>query len=264
MNTDRRILSAEEVTLRYQGLAKPALAGVSLALTSGKTLGIVGESGSGKSSFARCLLGLEKIQTGRILYHGLDIRDQDAAGQRKFRRSVQMVFQDPYNSLNPRMKVGQILGEVLHVHKLAPRESIAVRISELLTMTGLDQGIAARYPHELSGGQRQRVGIARALAMKPEVIIADEPVSALDVSVQAQIINLLIKLVREDGITLVMIAHDLAVVRHVCHRIAVMKQGVIVEEGTAREVIEEPRHAYTRSLLAAVPDLDALITSSLD
>jgi len=253
------ILAAEKVTLRYNGMDRPALQEISLCAHCGVTLGIVGESGSGKSSLARCFLNLEKIESGRIYYRGSNLSSFDQAQRNEFRRKVQMVFQDPYNSLNPRMTVGQTLKEVLRVHRLVAENDISSRITELLEMTGLNGSLAVRYPHELSGGQRQRVGIARALSMNPEVIIADEPVSALDVSVQAHILNLLVKLVNDCGITLILIAHDLAVVRHVCHRIAVMKKGTIVEEGLVSDVIERPQHPYTQSLLAAVPDIDALI-----
>lgn len=259
VNTGDNILTAEGVTLRYEGMDRPALSSVSLAAQPGVTLGIVGESGSGKSSLARCFLGLEKIQSGRVCYRGTNISDFDHVRRKAFRGKVQMVFQDPYNSLNPRMTVGQMLNEVLLVHRLVPPKDSASRINELLEMTGLNGSMASRYPHELSGGQRQRVGIARALSMKPEVIIADEPVSALDVSVQAHILNLLVQLVKECRITLILIAHDLAVVRHVCHRIAVMKKGTIVEEGQVSDVIERPQHAYTQSLLAAVPDIESII-----
>jgi len=259
LNSRDDILTAERVILQYGGMDRPALSEVSLAAQQGVTLGIVGESGSGKSSLARSLIGLEKIQSGRICYRGKNILGINHAQRKEFRRKVQMVFQDPYNSLNPRMTVGQMLKEVLRVHRLVPPEDTASRISELLEMTGLNATMASRYPHELSGGQRQRVGIARALSMEPEVIIADEPVSALDVSVQAHILNLLVKLVSDCGITLILIAHDLAVVRHVCHRIAVMKKGIIVEEGLAADVIDRPQHPYTQSLLAAVPNLDSII-----
>lgn len=263
MNTAESVLRVEHAVLSYSPHQRPALRGISLDVERGVSLGIVGESGSGKSSLARSLLGLETLESGRILYKGRDIRTFSREEHMAFRRSVQMVFQDPYNSLNPRMTVGQLLTELLTVHRLERRDRMAGRVTELLALVGLDDGIAGRYAHELSGGQRQRVGIARALAMNPEVVIADEPVSALDVSVQAQILNLLVGLVGKTGITLIMIAHDLAVVRYVCRRIVVMKEGGIVEQGESAAVIENPAMAYTKALLGAVPDIDAVIRPSM-
>jgi peptide/nickel transport system ATP-binding protein len=257
MNTG--ILSADRITLMYPGMVEPALQSVSLQIEAGISIGIVGESGSGKSSLARCLLGLEEVQSGRIEYKGRDVQDFTAIERREFRRNVQMVFQDPYNSLNPRMTIGQILSEVLKVNRLADSSQISERVNELLNQVGLHSGVTGRYPHELSGGQRQRVGIARALSQKPAIIIADEPVSALDVSVQAQILNLLKELIASSGITLVLIAHDLAIVRYICPRIAVMRKGIIVEEGNTQDVITSPNDSYTRSLISAVPDIDRLM-----
>lgn len=248
----------DSIELRYKGLERPALDQVSLEIVKGQTLGIVGESGSGKSSLARCLLGLETLSAGNIKFHGSDIAQLKHVQKKSFRRSVQMVFQDPLNSLNPRMTIGAILSEVLSVHGIVGRSDIPVRVKETLALVGLGDEIQARYPHELSGGQRQRTGIARALLLEPEVIIADEPVSALDVSVQAQILNLLADLIEKTGITLVLIAHDLAVVRYVCERIAVMKSGEIVEQGATDDVIGQPQHRYTQMLLSAVPDIDAI------
>lgn len=248
------VLTAENVVLRYRGMERPAVDGVSLEVRPGVTLGIVGESGSGKSSLARCLIGLERVDDGRILYRGQDISSLGRDGRARLRRNVQMVFQDPFNSLNPRMTVGDVLTEALRVHRLAvSRKEAGVLALALLEQVGLSEPVMGRYPHELSGGQRQRVGIARALSLKPEIIIADEPVSALDVSVQAHILNLLKALSRNSGATLVLIAHDLAVVRYLCDRVLVMNDGVVVEEGEVAQVIDAPRHPYTRDLVAAVP-----------
>ncbi|HMO50649.1 MAG TPA: ABC transporter ATP-binding protein [Kiritimatiellia bacterium] len=253
------LLRADRLVLRYPGMQAPALNQVSVGISSGVTLGIVGESGSGKSSLARCLLGLESPAEGCVYFRGRPLSDMTGPERRVFRGKVQMVFQDPFNSLNPRMTVGETLGEVLRVHGLAAsRREAEAGGRELLDRVGLAAGVAGRYPHEVSGGQRQRVGIARALALKPDIMIADEPVSALDVSVQAHILNLLKDLVEATGVTLVLIAHDLAVVRYVCRRVAVMCRGEIVEEGEGGSVIDTPRHPYTRDLLAAVPEIDII------
>ncbi len=253
------LLAAEGVSVRYAGLARPALDNVSLQVHAGVPLGVVGESGSGKSTLIRTLLGLERPAAGRVVYRGQDVAAMRGTALRPFRRKVQMVFQDPYNSLNPRMTVGQTLGEVLTVHRLAGRGSVARVVGDLLGQVGLDPSLAVRYPHELSGGQRQRIGIARAISLEPEVLLADEPVSALDVSVQAQVLGLLDRLGREKGITLVLIAHDLAVVGSVCQQMVVMEQGRIVESGPARSVIDQPSHPYTRQLIAAVPEIEPLM-----
>ena len=255
------LLRAEKVTLRYPGLDRPALNDVSMTVQAGVPLGIVGESGSGKSSLIRCLLGLERLTTGRVLYRGQDLTAASPAERRHFRTRVQMVFQDPFNSLNPRMTIGQTLGEVLRVHGRADASTVRSRVAASLDQVGLSAGLAERFPHEVSGGQRQRVGIARAVSLQPEVLLADEPVSALDVSVQAQILELLGSLGRDLGITLVLIAHDLAVVRYACREIVVMEQGVVVEQGASARVVDAPEHAYTRALLSAVPDIDILMSS---
>lgn len=252
------ILSAKKIRLYYKGLDRPAVDDVSLEIVRGETMGIVGESGSGKSSLARCFLGLEPYKSGVIEFHGSRINGMSRSEQRKFRRSVQMVFQDPLNSLNPRMTIGAILSEVLAVHKIVKTSQVQGRVLDVLEMVGLGEEVMCRYPHEISGGQRQRTGIARALLLEPEVIIADEPVSALDVSVQAQILNLLKVLIQKTGVTLVLIAHDLAVVRYVCERIAVMQAGKIVEQGAAEKVIGDPAHPYTKTLLSSVPDLEKI------
>ncbi|MFE7191677.1 dipeptide ABC transporter ATP-binding protein [Kitasatospora sp. NPDC057541] len=233
--------------------AVTALDGVDLVLHPGETLGLVGESGSGKSTLARALVQVHAPTGGEILFRG---REFGRGGERDARREVQLVFQDPYASLNPRMTAGQIIAEPLIAHGLGDRAARARRVAELLEQVGLDPDSAERHPRAFSGGQRQRIGIARALAPEPSVLICDEPVSALDVSVQAQVLDLLARLQRELGLALLFIAHDLAVVRQVSHRIAVMHRGRIVETGPADRVVTAPEHPYTTELLAAVPRLD--------
>ena len=231
-----------------------ALAGVSLELPSGQTLGVVGESGCGKSTLAKVLVQLEPATAGTVTLDGVQLTGMAGAALRAQRRKIQMVFQDPFSSLNPRQRVGEMLGGVLAVHDLGGgRSGRATRIGELLELVGLDPSFAARFPHEMSGGQRQRVGIARALAVEPSVVILDEPVSALDVSVRAEIMNLLSRLRRELSLSYVFISHDVAMVRHLADRVAVMYLGRIVEIGGWREVIDSAAHPYTQALRRAVP-----------
>ena len=237
-------------------LAVNALNGVSLTVHRGETLGIVGESGCGKSTLARCLVRLHEVSSGRVTFDGTDIASLSGMARRAFNRRVQMIFQDPYGSLNPRMTVRQILGEALAVHAMRPAPERPARIAELLTLVRLPGDAADRYPHEFSGGQRQRIGIARALAVEPEVLVADELVSALDVSVQAQVVNLLLELQDRLKLTLVFVAHDLRLVRHISHRVAVMYLGKVVELAPTEALFSAPRHPYTSALLQAAPEID--------
>ncbi|MEV5777689.1 dipeptide ABC transporter ATP-binding protein [Streptomyces antimycoticus] len=227
---------------------------VSFALRRGETLGIVGESGCGKSTVAKLLVSLERPTAGTIHYRGEDITRLSGRALRAVRRNIQMVFQDPYTSLNPRMTVGDIIGEPFEIHpEAAPKGDRRRAVQELLEVVGLSPEHLNRYPHQFSGGQRQRIGIARGLALRPEVIVADEPVSALDVSVQAQVVNLMERLQDEFGLAYVFIAHDLSVVRHIADRVAVMYLGRFAEMGTGPEIYDHPTHPYTQALLSAVP-----------
>jgi oligopeptide/dipeptide ABC transporter ATP-binding protein len=233
-----------------------ALNGVSFSVKRGETLGIVGESGCGKSTLARCLVRLYQPDAGCIDYGGVNVLALDGAERRAYNRRVQMVFQDPYSSLNPRMTVRQTLAEAIGFHNLRQGDAIGQRVAELLDLVRLPSDAADRYPHEFSGGQRQRIGIARALAVEPECLIADELVSALDVSVQAQIVNLLLELQARLELTVLFIAHDLRLVRHISHRVAVMYLGAIVELARTETLFTKPAHPYTAALLKAAPELD--------
>jgi ABC-type oligopeptide transport system ATPase subunit len=230
-----------------------AVDGVSLEIAEGRTLGLVGESGSGKSTTGFCILQLIKPTAGSIRFQGKELTTLGRGEIRRMRREMQIVFQDPYSSLDPRMTVGDIVSEPLEVHGVGTRRNRRARVRELLDVVGFNPDYLNRYPHEFSGGQRQRIGVARALALNPSLIVCDEPVSALDVSIQAQILNLLKDLQRDFALTYLFISHDLAVVRSMSDDIAVMKDGKIVETGPADDVYERPRHEYTRALLTAVP-----------
>lgn len=256
------VLEVRDLVKHYpvrNGLLRRAVAtvkavdGVSLTLGSGRTLGLVGESGSGKSTLARVLVGIETPTSGQVLVDGEDVTRLSRAGRKQLRRDVQMVFQDPYTSLNPRMSVGEIVGEPFAIHGITPPGGRRTAVADLLELVGLDPDHANRYPHQFSGGQRQRVGIARALALRPKILVCDEPVSALDVSVQGQVINLLEDLQEELGLSYLFVAHDLGVVRHIAHDVAVMYLGRIVEQGPGSAVYDTARHPYTQALLSAVP-----------
>lgn len=246
----------------YRGVGREvvtAVDGVSFSIGHGETFGLVGESGCGKSTTGRCILRLTEPTSGEVRFEGIDLLAQSSEALRRIRRDMQIIFQDPYSSLNPRMKIGDIIGEPLVIHRIGSRREHRERVIELLRLVGMEAEHARRYPHEFSGGQRQRIGIARALALNPKFVVCDEPVSALDVSVQAQVINLLQELQEKLGLTYLFISHGLAVVQHISTRIGIMYMGRLVELATSAEIFRSPLHPYTRALLSAipVPDPDA-------
>jgi peptide/nickel transport system ATP-binding protein len=252
-----------DVLIEARGLAKEYDAGrrvvddVSFAIRRGETLGLVGESGSGKSTVARMLLRLIEPTAGEVRYEGRDLLAAGPRDIRAMRRRMQIVFQDPYAALNPRMRVREILAEPFAIHNERPGEGLAARLAEMLRTVGMEVSALERFPHEFSGGQRQRINIARALALRPEFVVLDEPVSALDVSVGAQVVNLLRELQREHGLTYLFISHSMPLVRYLCDRVAVMRHGRLVELGESEQVCDAPREEYTRRLIAATPEMPA-------
>jgi peptide/nickel transport system ATP-binding protein/oligopeptide transport system ATP-binding protein len=257
----RPLLTVENLTKTYTsggGILRPAriatvVENVSFTIGWGETFGLVGESGSGKSTIGRLVLRLVEADAGRIVFDGLDLRAQDAAGLKSLRRRMQIIFQDPFSSLDPRVRIGEVIAAPIRLHRLRPPNQVQDRVMELLGLVGLGPHQADRYPHEFSGGQRQRVAIARALAVEPDLIVCDEPVSALDLSIQAQVVNLLAELRERLGVSYLFISHDMAVVRHLATHVGVLYAGSLVEVGPAAQVFSDPRHPYTRMLLAASP-----------
>ena len=262
---DRDIVRVEDVVKHYPaagGAVVQAVAGVSLSIRRGETLGLVGESGCGKSTLARLITALQPVTSGRIVFNGKDLSKLRGRRLRRVRRDMQIIFQDPFASLDPRMTVGDIIAEPMDNFGLARGKERHVRVQELLRLVGLNPNFTNRYPHEFSGGQRQRIGIARALSVSPSFIVCDEPVSALDVSIQAQIINLLQDIQREFKLTYLFIAHDLAVVRHLSDRIAVMYLGKVVEIADRVDIYEHSQHPYTKALLSSIPVPDPVVERS--
>jgi len=272
MKEDERLVEVQDLRMHFPittgGLLKRraavirAVDGVSFEIRRGETLGLVGESGCGKTTVGRCLLMLYRPTTGRILFEGQDLTRLHAGGLRRLRRRMQMIFQDPYSSLNPRLTVGSIIGEPLVVHGVARGRELRERVGEIMRIVGLNPYFMNRYPHEFSAGQRQRIGIARALSLEPSLIVCDEPISALDVSIQAQILNLLKDLQARFGLTYLFIAHDLAAVRHISDRVAVMYLGRLMELAPSEEIYQNPLHPYTKALLSAVPIPDPAMEAS--
>ena len=256
--SEQPLLEVRDLQVYFGQAKRPvrAVDGVSFTVGQGESVGLVGESGCGKSTLGRAILRLEKIHSGQILFDGVDVASLKGRALKAFRKRMQMIFQDPYGSLNPRMSVGGALEEVLQVHRLGRRADRKEKTAELFKSVGLDPAYLRRYPHEFSGGQRQRIGIARALSLEPSLIVADEPVSALDVSVQVQILNLMKDLQQKFNLAYLFVAHDLAVVRYVCNRIMVMYLGRMVETSGADDLYWHPAHPYTEALLSAVPDVD--------
>jgi ABC-type glutathione transport system ATPase component len=248
------LIEAQSLVKEY-GAGHRVVDGISFDIRRGETLGLVGESGSGKSTVARMLLRLVEPSAGRVRYAGHDLRTMRGGQMRVMRRRMQIVFQDPFAALNPRMRVREILAEPFAIHGERPAEGVAARLAEMLRAVGMEESALSRFPHEFSGGQRQRINIARALALKPEFLVLDEPVSALDVSVGAQVINLLRDLQREYELTYLFISHSMPLVRYLCDRIAVMQRGRLVELGECEQVCDAPRKKYTRSLIAATPEM---------
>lgn len=244
------------------GAILKAVDDISFAIKEGETLGLVGESGCGKSTTGRTIIRLYEATGGEVIYNGKNIHKLNRADQKEFTKQAQMIFQDPYASLNPRMTVGDIVGEGIDIHNLYSGKQRTEKIFELLNTVGLNKEHASRFPHEFSGGQRQRIGIARSLAIEPKFIVCDEPISALDVSIQAQVVNLLIKLQRELGLTYLFIAHDLSMVKHISDRVGVMYLGTMVEMASSEELYKNPLHPYTQALLSAIPIADPRIEKS--
>jgi ABC-type oligopeptide transport system ATPase subunit len=245
------LLEVRHLVKEFRGIR--AVDDVTFSIAPGETFGLVGESGSGKTTTGRCILRLIEPTSGEVAFDGEDVLRFSRGRLRQARRRMQIVFQDPYSSLNPRMHVGDIVEEPLVIHRIGTRAERRDRVAELFTLVGLDPGHISRYPHQFSGGQRQRIGLARALALNPSLVIADEPVSALDVSVQAQVVNLLMELQERLHLTYLFIAHDLRLVRHICNRVAVMYRGRIVEMGLTESLFDTPAHPYTQALLSAIP-----------
>jgi ABC-type glutathione transport system ATPase component len=259
MSIDETVLVEARGLVKEYGSGGRVVDNVSFSIRRGETLGLVGESGSGKSTVARILLRLTEPTAGEVRYAGHDLLSASSGEMRRMRRRMQIVFQDPFAALNPRMRVREILAEPFAIHQERPPEGLAARLTEMLRTVGLDDSALERFPHEFSGGQRQRINIARALALKPEFLVLDEPVSALDVSVGAQVINLLGELQRIYGLTYLFISHSMPLVRYLCDRVAVMRKGGLVEMGECKQVCDAPKEEYTRQLIAATPEMPILI-----